>query len=91
MSKAFFGVSSMLFLVATLAISVGCEGQKTTADSVRSDMSPEMQSVAMTPQQRQNLHARSINTDIREISDDWDSLWLLDRPRQMSLYPVPNR
>ncbi len=66
----------------------GCSN-RITADSVRSNMSPELETVAMTAEQRKNLHARVVDTDLRQIPDDIDTLFLLNRPVRMTRYPVP--
>ncbi len=67
----------------------GCASDRITAKSVRKDMSPEMQSVALMREQRKNVHARTKDTTYRQIWDDLDHIFLLDRPSRLSEYPVP--
>ncbi len=72
-----------------LAAVGGCDNNKITASKVRSDMSPELDSIAMTKEQRKNEHARTVDTDLRQVWDDLDMLLLLDRPVRLSRYPIP--
>lgn len=76
-----------VLLGLTLALG-GCNN-RITADDVRADMTPELQSVALTAEQRKNQHARAIDHTLRQWHDDWDHLLLLDRPRRLSKYPIP--
>lgn len=77
-------VFAMVMLAGT-----GCSRDRITASSVRRNMSPELASMAHQSQQRKNMHARTIDTDTRQIWDDLDSVLLLNRPSRMSIYPVP--
>ena len=72
-----------------LWIAGGCSEDRVTASSVRSDPSPELQSIAMSHGQRENEHARVIDTNLRQVWDDLDMILLLDNPSQGSRYPVP--
>ncbi len=65
--------------------------ERITARSVRSDMSPELESIGESHQSRMNRYARVNNTNARQIHDDWDTIWLMDKPSQMSRYPIPGR
>lgn len=81
----------MLTLAAcalTLWTAVGCQKQ-ITADGVRGDMSPGLNSIAESNQQRKNRHARTFDTNLRQIPDDIDTLLLLERPVRMSPYVIP--
>jgi len=73
-----------------LLLSAGC-AQRITGDSVRANMSPEIESIAETPQQRKNKVARAADETASLINNDWDRFWLLDRPGRMSTYPMPQR
>ncbi len=68
-------------------LATGCN--RITADSVRWNMTPELQSVALSKEQRKNKHHRVYDHTLRQVHDDWDYLLLLDRPRRMSKYPIP--
>lgn len=79
----------LLSLVVFAAALLGCQSDGITAKSVRKDMSPEMKSIALMHEQRKNVHARTKNTNKRQIWDDIDSILLLDRPVRLSEYPIP--
>jgi len=79
------GLACVLFAVAA----GGCNKNKVTAEKVRDNMSPELQSMAMTHEQRQNAHARTIDTTLRQVWDDLDMILLLDKPIKLTRYPVP--
>lgn len=78
----------MLTLAAALLFA-GCASNEITGHSVRMQPTPEMESIAYTPEQRQNNVVRSWNTNMRQIVDDWDHFWLIDQPLHMSPYPIP--
>lgn len=65
------------------------EGDEITAHKVRNEMSPELQTVAHTQEQQLNYGARSVDTNMRQIWEDWDRFWLLDQPLHFSRYPIP--
>jgi hypothetical protein len=66
----------------------GCSN-KITANSVRSDMSPGLTSMSENDQQLKNRHARTFDTNFRQIPDDIDTILLFDRPGRLSPYAVP--
>lgn len=80
-------VVAVLSSLALPFMAGGCSS--TSPDAVRANMSPELESVAMSSEQRKNHHARVIDHTARQWHDDWDYLLLLDRPRRMSKYPLP--
>lgn len=68
----------------------GCkDNKKVTASDVRSHMSPELQSITYTREQRRNRVARTVDTDLRQVWDDIDRVLMLDRPLHLSRYPIP--
>ncbi len=75
-------------LVAMTVLAGGCQ-QEITGERVRSDISPELQSLTLTEQQRQNQIARTVDTNLRQLINDFDELLLLDRPARLSRWPVP--
>ena len=83
MFKACFG--------AVLAVSLvslgGCN--RVTKHTVWRDMSPEVESLSMNHDMLKSRRARSIDTNLRTIHDDWDFLLLQERPMYMSEYPIP--
>ena len=82
--------AAMLVLGAGMTLSsTGCTSNEITGDSVRANASPEMVTIAMTHEQRQNNLTRSANTNWRQLVDDWDRFWLLADPLHMSNIPIP--
>jgi hypothetical protein len=78
------GLACLVFLVLALG---GCSD--VTGTSVRWDMTPEMQSMGRTPDQRATEIHRSVNETTRQIWDDWDNFWLVDEPVRLSQWPIP--
>lgn len=73
---------------------VGCGGgqreARITIDEIHQDMSPELETVALTRRQHETQVYRTVDTNLREMIDDVNSSWLLlDRPSRGSIYPVP--
>ena len=81
--------AALLTLAMGLALG-GCQSDgQITAASVRANPTPEMEGIAYTPEQRQNALMRTTNTNLRQIVDDFDSFFLLDKPLHLSQYPIP--
>lgn len=79
-----------LLMIFSLCLAAGCQGQgKITPGSVRADMSPELETMAMTRQQHMNNTSRSLDTTMRQFHDDLDRTLLIDQPSRMSMYRVP--
>jgi hypothetical protein len=78
-----------LLSLASLVLSGGCSSD-ITANDVRFDPTPELESMAFTSEERRSIHARMLNTQFRQIPDDIDEILLLDRPVRFSpRYPIP--
>jgi len=75
-------------LFVVIALSLGA-CNRVTKKSVWKDMSPEMQTLSRTADQRTTRQKRSYDTNLRQLNDDWDMLLLQDRPMWLSEYPVP--
>jgi len=75
--------------LTVMILAGGCASDEITGRSVRMRPTPEMESIAYTPEQRQNQIVRSLNTTMRQAVDDWDRLWLIHQPLHMSVYPIP--
>ncbi len=77
-------------LLMVFALSLGaCSNGRVTKESVWADMSPEMETLSLTSDQRTTRKKRTFDTNLRQLNDDWDYLWLQDRPSYMSDHPVP--
>lgn len=78
-----------LLSLTSLVFTGGCSSEVTAWD-VRSDPTPELESMAFTSEERHSIHARMLNTQFRQIPDDIDEILLLDRPVRFSpRYPIP--
>ncbi|MEX2215745.1 MAG: hypothetical protein WD768_16660 [Phycisphaeraceae bacterium] len=88
MIKTWLKCGGVVLVMAIGLMAGGCSSQ-ITPDSVRADMSPEMETIQYTHQQRCNNIARSIDTTTRQIHDDWDRIWLVDQPLHLSYIPIP--
>jgi hypothetical protein len=40
--------------------------------------------MAITRRERQERHRLILENDMKQINDDWDSIWLMDRPTRLS-------
>ena len=76
-------------MVAGMAAAGGCAQNEITHLGVLLNMTPELESVADTPAQRQNKIARSLDHTMQQIWDDLDNLWLVNEPSKMSRFPIP--
>jgi len=84
--------AASILVVALSLFAGGCassEESDITGWSVRMNPTPEMESIEYTPEQRQNNIVRTWNTNMRQIVNDWDHLWLIDQPLHMSNIPIP--
>ena len=84
-----FAWAGALLLAASMMIVGGCASDEITPSSVRKHMTPELNTIAMTREQRRNNTVRSVNTTLRQIPDDWDRFWLVEDPVRLSVYPIP--
>ncbi|MCG3178848.1 MAG: hypothetical protein BIFFINMI_01178 [Phycisphaerae bacterium] len=46
--------------------------------------------MVLTPQDRNQKIRRNINFEARELVEDWDSLWMVDKPSQLTRWYLPN-
>lgn len=82
-------VGSAALLVSAGGCSSAPETDRVTVDSLSRDLTPEMEGVGLSHDQRRNRHIRTVNTSMRQIWDDLDEILLLNRPSRMSPYPIP--
>lgn len=72
-------------------LATGCssgEGRITVGD-IRSNMTPELKTTAMTDDQHKTRIVRSVDHNLRQIWDDLDYLFLIDQPSHLTPYPIP--
>lgn len=92
MTKSLLVRGAALFALGMSASLVGCQSGgsgEITAASVRNQPTPELEGIAVTPDQRQNDTMRTVNTNLRQANDDFYTFFLLDRPLNLSKYPIP--
>lgn len=82
-------LGAALMLTASGCASKSADPNRVTVESLRADLTPEMESVGLNHDQRVNRHIRTFNTNIRQVWDDLDAILMLDRPNRMSPYPIP--
>jgi len=85
-----------LALAASTAALVGCSSNAAPRhagdiDAIRANPSPAMDSPSQRRTDITNRHVITNDTNLRMLNDDWDRLWLLDRPTNLSLYPTIRR
>ena len=91
MTKSLLVRGLALLALGAAGFLVGCQssGGEITTTTVRNQPTPELEGIAVTPEQRQNDVMRAVNTDLRQASDDFYSFFLLDKPLNLSKYPIP--
>lgn len=87
MFKLFLTLSLGLLLAVTTAQLTGCS--TVTAEQIRMNPTPELQSTAMSSGQRKNNQARVVDNNLRGIWDDGARLLFFDRTLPASPYPTP--
>ncbi|MCX5662114.1 MAG: hypothetical protein NTW19_20755 [Planctomycetota bacterium] len=80
---------AMVVLASAGLLSLGGCSDRITAEGVRWNMSPELQGMANTPDQRKNTQARSMDTTMRQFNDDMDMVLMINKPSHLTIYPVP--
>lgn len=77
-------------LVAGALVFGGCSSdQLFTSKHAKKNISPAMESMAQTKEQRKNRTAYTFDVNFRQLNDDVDSVLLLERPMQMHRAPMP--
>jgi hypothetical protein len=82
-----------LALIAAASLSLtGCGSLNSgpTYNSVRSNLTPELMTLAERPIDVSNQMGVTFNTNRRAMWDDVQSFWLLDRPSRLTRYPMPH-
>lgn len=77
-------------LVAGVLVFGGCSSdQLFTSKHAKKNISPAMELMAQTKEQRKNRTAYTFDVNFRQLNDDVDSVLLLERPMQMHRAPMP--
>ena len=77
-----------LVLALGLLTVAGCSN-KFTAKTARKNISPSLDTLSLTPEQRKNRHARTVDVNLRQVNEDVDRLLLLDRSTMLNRNPMP--
>jgi len=80
-------------LALAAAALVGCNAPATTRhagdiEMLRADPSPALLTLSERGTDRQNRTTSMRDTNFRMINDDWDRLWMVDRPSHLTKYPT---
>ena len=77
------------FILTAALMAGGCSSNRLEVDSIRANMTPELQTTAMTSSQHKTRIARSVDHNLRQIWDDLDYIFLIDQPSHLTPYPIP--
>lgn len=75
-------------IVASMLFAAGC-ASKTSSRHIRNNYTPELYSQVRNFEQYANDGHYAANHGWRTMKDDWQRLWLRDKPTQLSPIPVP--
>jgi len=79
-----------LSLIACLVLTIGCSTEEHfTSKIARKNVSPDLKTLSLTKEQQKNVHARSMDVNLRQFNEDADTLLLIDRPSMLTRMPVP--
>ncbi len=84
---------TMTRLAAAALLTVGAFGcTKNYTDvsfkGIRRHPSPELQSLAMTPEDRDRSFAIMADQNLRMTWDDWNRIWYIDHPSRLTPLPT---
>lgn len=76
--------------LAVLALVGGCAQENLQHTKIRSNLTPELQTLNRRPVESRNEMSLTINSDWRQFWDDAQRAMLLDRPSRLSPIAVPH-
>lgn len=71
----------------TALVGCGSHGDARSA-KLRNNLTPELSTLNQRKVDIANERAYTKNVNYRQARDDWESIWLLDRPARMTLFPM---
>lgn len=77
-----------VLIVTGVFTAAGCSGPDASQQG-HMEMSPGFETIALSHEQNAVRHARTLDTNSRQLVDDIDRILLIDRPMRMSIYPIP--
>ena len=84
------GMNVTIALLAVLILLGGCSSDDGfTSRDARRNLSPAMDSMGLTKEQRKNRTAYTFDVNLRQLNDDVDMILLLDRPTYLTRSPMP--
>lgn len=88
--------AAALVLAASTVTLVGCSSAPSQRhagdiDAIRANPSPAMYSLGARKTDISNRRTITNDTNLRMLPDDWDRLWLQDRPTHLTMYPPTRR
>jgi hypothetical protein len=84
--------ASVAVVLTMLGLATGCESQQektVTVEDVRNNLSPNFNTVIYSEEQVKNNWAVTLDVNERELRDDWNRMWFLERPQRLTPYPMP--
>lgn len=79
----------LLGLITCMALTIGCSTEDHfTSKIARKNVSPDLKTLSLTKEQQKNVHARSMDVNLRQFNEDADTLLLIDRPSMLTRMPV---
>lgn len=76
-------------VLASALLVGGCHSDQVTVGDIRANMTPELQTTAMTKEEHKTRIARTVDHNLRQIWDDLDYIFLVDQPSHLTEYPIP--
>jgi len=77
-------------VVGVVLVFGGCSSDNGfTPKKARKNISPALEMMALTKEQRKNRTAYTFDVNLRQLNDDVDSILLLDRPTYLTRSPMP--
>ena len=82
---------ALILICGAATLSGGCAAKEEpiTAEMLRKDLSPNMESLAFTHEERLNNKAKSWHINWRSAVGTADRIMFNDRPFRMSIHPIP--
>ncbi len=88
LSRGLLAVASFVALAGL----VGCASSPAARRDaqVRGNVTPELETLAQRPIDVDNTQAVVWDEDLRMANEDWNRLWLMDRPSRLSRWRMPH-
>lgn len=84
-------IAALVVGAAGLSVAGGCAGTAGRQHAAIShDATPDLITLDKRPIDDSNMVTVTWNANWRESWDDWNKIWLLDRPSRLTQYPMPH-